>query len=66
VVDSGDESRHQAFFVVRNDELQYSIWPSEREPPAGWSKQTDEMSKDDCLTWIAGHWVDMRPRSARD
>ena len=24
------------YVVVRNDEEQYSIWPADREPPAGW------------------------------
>lgn len=54
------------FFVVVNDEEQYSIWPSDREIPAGWSAVGDAARRADCLAWIEQHWTDMRPKSLRE
>jgi MbtH protein len=53
------------FEVVRNDEDQYSIWPTENELPAGWYAVGKRGIKGDCLKFIAEVWTDMRPRSAR-
>ncbi len=58
----GPQATHQ---VVINDEEQYSIWPLDRRPPAGWSETGETGSKEDCLTYIATVWTDMRPRSLR-
>jgi MbtH protein len=60
-----DDDELRRYLVVRNDEDQYSIWPDDREPPAGWSPVGDAKSKSECLTDIAELWTDMRPRSAR-
>ncbi len=54
------------YFVVRNAEEQYSIWPSYREVPAGWDTITEPMTKSDCLTYIEQYWTDIRPKSLRD
>jgi MbtH protein len=51
--------------VVVNDEEQYSIWPSDRENPAGWKDAGKTGSKDECLAWINENWKDMRPASLR-
>jgi MbtH protein len=51
--------------VVVNDELQYSLWPADREPPAGWRADGRTGGKDECLAHIAKLWTDMRPLSAR-
>jgi MbtH protein len=51
--------------VVVNPEEQYSIWPAQREPPAGWRTAGMRGSKAECLAWIEGVWVDMRPLSLR-
>lgn len=52
--------------VVINDEEQYSIWPAERENPAGWYDVGKSGSKQDCLTYIDEVWTDMRPKSVRE
>lgn len=52
--------------VVRNREEQYSIWPNEREMPAGWNRTGMIGTKAECLDHIEKIWVDMRPRSLRD
>lgn len=51
--------------VVVNDEEQYSIWPLERELPAGWKGLDKNGSKDECLAYIDEVWTDMRPLSLR-
>lgn len=58
-----DETRQYA--VVRNDEDQYSIWPAEAAPPAGWYATGTTGHKDACLRHISEVWTDMRPASAR-
>jgi MbtH protein len=55
----------RAFQVVLNDEEQYSIWPADRELPAGWRAEGTTGSRDDCLAHIDEVWTDLRPRTAR-
>lgn len=52
--------------VVINDEEQYSIWPADREPPAGWHTVGTRGPKADCLGYISSVWTDLRPRSLRE
>ena len=51
--------------VVRNDEEQYSIWPQDRELPAGWYAEGTSGSRAECLAHIDVIWTDMRPLSLR-
>ncbi|MFB9398443.1 MbtH family protein [Streptomyces echinatus] len=51
--------------VVANHEEQYSIWPADRENPAGWSDAGRSGPKSDCLKHIKDVWTDMRPLSLR-
>ena len=52
--------------VVVNDEEQYSIWPAEAPPPAGWRAEGFSGTREDCLAHIDAAWTDMRPRSVRE
>ena len=52
--------------VVRNLEEQYSIWPADRELPAGWEATGPRGPKAECLAYIKANWTDMRPRSLRE
>ncbi|WP_396686800.1 MbtH family protein [Microbispora sp. KK1-11] len=52
--------------VVVNDEEQYSVWWSDREPPAGWRATGFAGTRQECLDHIETVWTDMRPLSARD
>ncbi|WP_405387474.1 MbtH family NRPS accessory protein [Streptomyces sp. NBC_01102] len=52
-------------FVVRNNEDQYSLWPTGREVPAGWETVGDRAPRSACLDLIAQRWTDMRPASLR-
>ena len=53
------------FKVVVNQEEQYSIWPEDRDMPAGWSDAGYAGSKEDCLAHVDEVWTDMRPLSLR-
>jgi MbtH protein len=53
------------FNVVVNHEEQYSIWPADRELPAGWSAVGKSGTKQECLAHIETVWTDMRPLSLR-
>lgn len=65
--DSGDPSWLRGRLrVVVNDEDQYSVWPCERQPPAGWRDTGVCGTKAECLAHIEEIWTDMRPRSIRN
>ena len=51
--------------VVINHEEQYSIWPVDREIPAGWKAVGKQGLKPECLAYIGEVWTDMRPLSLR-
>ncbi|MDT0269141.1 MbtH family protein [Streptomyces sp. DSM 44915] len=51
------------FYVLVNDEGQYSLWPAFAEVPAGWEIRHGEDSRQACLAHIEEHWTDMRPAS---
>lgn len=58
-----DEDRD--FQVVMNDEEQYSIWPTDREVPAGWRAAGPRGPKAQCLEYIDQVWTDLRPLTLR-
>jgi MbtH protein len=59
-----DEDR-TTYKVVVNHEEQYSIWPIDRENPAGWRDGGKSGTKAECLAFIKETWTDMRPLSLR-
>lgn len=59
-----DESARR-YTVVVNHEEQYSIWPIDREIPAGWTSVGVDGTKEECLAHIGQVWTDMRPLSVR-
>ena len=62
-----DEEREDTttYRVVVNHEEQYSIWPVDRELPAGWTEAGKSGTKAECLAHIQEVWTDMRPLSLR-
>lgn len=55
------------YFVVINEEEQYSIWPASREKdlPAGWTAVGPAQRRQECLARIEQVWTDLRPKSLR-
>lgn len=63
---SWDEEEDTTIYaVVINHEEQYSIWPADREVPAGWKPTRFKGAKRACLQHIEEVWTDMRPLSLR-
>ena len=60
-----DREDTTVYRVVINHEEQYSIWPADREIPAGWRDVGKSGPKADCLAYIKEVWTDMRPLSLR-
>ncbi|MEZ5064920.1 MAG: MbtH family NRPS accessory protein [bacterium] len=61
-----DETEDTTIYtVVVNHEEQYSIWPADRELPAGWKEAGKQGRKAECLEWVKEVWTDMRPLSLR-
>ncbi|NUS05225.1 MAG: MbtH family protein [Nonomuraea sp.] len=54
------------FYVLVNDEEQYSLWPSFTDVPAGWRVAFGEEGRQQCLAHIEQNWTDMRPKSLRE
>jgi MbtH protein len=54
-----------SFHVLINEEGQYSLWPTFRDTPEGWSVVHEEASRKSCLYYIEQAWTDMRPNSLK-
>jgi MbtH protein len=54
------------YWVVVNDEEQYSIWPVGRDMPLGWTAVGEPADEESCLDWIEQNWTDIRPKSIRE
>jgi MbtH protein len=52
--------------VVVNHEKQYSIWPTHKDLPGGWTATGYVGTREDCLAYIKQVWTDMRPLSVRN
>lgn len=59
------EINERRYEVVLNDEEQYSVWPADRDIPAGWHAEGTSGTQDECIAHIERVWVDMRPLSLR-
>jgi acyl carrier protein len=54
------------YAVVVNAEQRYSIWPADKNDPAGWRRVGKEGTKADCLAYIEHVGDDLRPHSLRE
>ena len=63
---ASDEDDTRTHKVVVNHEEQYSIWPTDRETPAGWRDAGKSGTRSECLAHIKDVWTDMRPLSVRE
>ncbi|WP_213781726.1 MbtH family NRPS accessory protein [Caballeronia sp. dw_276] len=55
----------ETYHVVINHEEQYSIWPTYKALPNGWTAVGQTGDKETCLAYIKEVWTDMRPLSLR-
>lgn len=54
------------FYVLVNDEEQYSLWPTFLDVPDGWRVAFGPAGRAESLAYVEENWTDMRPRSLRD
>ncbi|MFC9682492.1 MbtH family protein [Streptomyces sp. NPDC056948] len=54
------------FYVLRNEEGQFSLWPNFADIPSGWHSVTGPSLRESALEYIEKEWTDMRPASARE
>ena len=57
------EDENATYHVLVNDEGQYSLWPSFKDVPQGWTIAKKSDSRAACLNYINQNWTDMRPNS---
>ena len=60
------EDENGVYHVLINEEGQYSLWPSFKEVPQGWSVVKKSDTRAACLEFINENWKDMRPKSLID
>jgi len=53
------------YIVLVNDEEQHSLWPKDKEVPAGWRQVGPVGSKEDCMAYVDEAWKDITPLSSR-
>jgi MbtH protein len=63
---ANDDEDGRTYKVVVNHEEQYSIWPTDRDVPAGWHDAGKSGTRVECLAYIKDVWTDMRPLSVRE
>jgi MbtH protein len=54
------------YLVLRNEEGQFSLWPTFVDVPDGWTSVFGEAPRQACLDFIEENWTDMRPQSLVD
>lgn len=58
-----EEQMEIYYYVVVNEEGQYSIWRVDKAIPNGWKSVGERDTKSQCLDFIKETWTDMRPLS---
>ncbi len=53
------------YTVLVNHEEQYSLWPTFKDIPNGWSQVGPVGKKAECLAWVEEVWTDITPLSVR-
>ena len=57
------EAEDGLYFALRNDEGQFSLWPTTIRVPDGWERKHGPSERSSCLEYIEREWTDMRPVS---
>jgi len=60
------EDQDANYLVLKNEEGQFSLWPTFVDVPDGWELVFGEAARQACLDFIEKTWTDMRPKSLRD
>ncbi|WP_329200665.1 MULTISPECIES: MbtH family protein [unclassified Streptomyces] len=57
------ENDQASYTVLRNEQLQHSLWPAAQPVPAGWTLVHGPDGRQNCLDYVERNWTDMRPAS---
>ncbi|AXG83043.1 MbtH family protein [Streptomyces paludis] len=60
------EDQDATYLVLKNEEGQFSLWPTFVDVPDGWEPVFGEADRQACLDFIEETWTDMRPKSLID
>ncbi|MCZ4516107.1 MbtH family protein [Streptomyces sp. ActVer] len=60
------EDQDANYLVLKNEEGQFSLWPTFVDVPDGWESVFGEAARQACLDFIEQTWTDMRPQSLID
>ncbi|MEU9882701.1 MbtH family protein [Streptomyces phaeochromogenes] len=60
------EDEDANYLVLKNEEGQFSLWPTFVDVPDGWELVFGEAARQACLDFIETTWTDMRPKSLID
>ncbi|MFD9520481.1 MbtH family protein [Streptomyces sp. NPDC059979] len=60
------EDQDANYLVLKNEEGQFSLWPTFVDVPNGWELAFGEAARQACLDFIESTWTDMRPKSLAD
>ena len=50
-----------AFYILRNGQGQFSLWPQQCALPAGWDIVCQPQSQASCQQWLEAHWRTLTP-----
>lgn len=53
--------RRGAFYILRNAQGQFSLWPQQCLLPAGWDVVCQPQSQASCQQWLEAHWRTLTP-----
>ena len=49
------------FYILRNGQQQFSLWPHSCALPEGWSVECPPQSLAACNAWLAANWSTLTP-----
>ncbi|EGT4254477.1 MbtH family protein [Citrobacter amalonaticus] len=49
------------FYILRNSQQQFSLWPQHCALPAGWQVACEPQSQEACQQWLERHWTTLIP-----
>lgn len=49
------------FYILRNDQQQFSLWPHHCALPEGWTVECLPQSLEACNAWLAENWSTLTP-----
>ena len=51
------------FFILKNAQQQFSLWPEHCALPDGWQVVCEPALNDECNRWLLANWSDLQPAS---